>query len=1648
MIRTLTFFLVSGFKEISLPSINNDDYLLTVESKMYPEINGITLAFEVINDIWYILNAGKYSYSINKIPAGRQALKASDVIHIKKGEEDYIVVMFQESAEAFRDLTKVFIGDKKMISIGRDSICNIVLDNPQNWVSQHHSLLHFKDGGWHVKDSSSTNGTFLNGHKINSEELLHRGDVISIIGIRIVFLGNFVALDTKSNTYTVRLNELKKLNGSHFQGELKNIYKKNSALFHRSPRTVFPIKKKVFDIDNPPEKEAESTTSLLFILGPSMTMVIPMMAGSVISSMASNNSMAFVGVITATLSATIAVFWGTLNFKRANKLRAEKERKRITAYTEYLNEKGIEIEDDYNQRRASLRRMYSEADSYPTNFDDGQLWTRNQNHRDFMYYRLGIGTIPSLAEINVRKQGFRVEKDPWQGKGEQIKNAFKDLKEVPVGIDLREQSIIGVVSGGNREGAIDVLRLLAVQIAYNNCYTDVKLAAVYDEKKEVEASSLEPLKWFPHCWSTDKKTRYIAGSKDEAREVFFDLSQCLRDRFNSDKDNVSFSTHYVLMLTDKEYLEGELIKSYVDSKKNVGLHTIIVADSVTDLPNEVDFVIQNEGYFKGFYSLLADYEDRVGIKFDYISCKDLDMAARKLATYKVKENTAFSGLPAGIDFIKMYGVNSLSEIGVYSRWIKNRSYESMSSLVGIKDGGKPCFLDIHEKYHGPHGLIAGTTGSGKSETLQTYLLSLAINFSPDDVAYFIIDYKGGGMANLFDGLPHMVGAISNLSGNQIQRALASIKSENRRRQRMLNEAGVNNINNYTRLYKEGGIAEPMPHLLIIVDEFAELKREEPDFMKQLISVAQVGRSLGVHLILSTQKPAGTVDDNIWSNSKFRLCLRVQDVQDSKDMLKKPDAAYLTNPGRCYMQVGQDEVYELFQSGYSGAVYQEQDGSQNQKIANMLDLNGKVSIVGNANQRKLAKEKKEAWILKIIELMIEYINENANYSSKTEAQIIEKLEGILKRNSINIEKNERNERKLYALFQFIADNDKLSKEEIRKAYMSRLELNGEDLPTELQKTQLDAVIEYLAMIFEENNYKPVKPLWLEPLPERIEWRKLKLTALEQSINEQGLSSVAIGLVDHPHNQEQFVLKYNLESMGNTLIIGLPGSGKSTFLQTLLYALLSSNTPDKLQIYGIDYSSRITGCFENFPHCGGIVFENEDEKLERLIHLIKHILEERKKLIRGQSFADYNKRAGNKLPVIVLYIDQYSSFRNQVRDEIEDFLIKLSSEGIAYGIYLIFTAASLYAGDISSKLSKNFTQVYPLEMKDKFDYAEAISLMRIETLPEQGVKGRGLVRVDDFALECQIALVDEKLSDYDRAQNMISFAKELRTGWDGAKAVPIPTIPQDACYEDFRENMQVQEALADNRLLPFAYNMKNALPHSIALDRSLAYIISGKSMVGKTNTLKIIYRMAADKGGMVYYIDMTTNVLNLPEYENASIVRDYEGLHKMCETIIPPLKDRNQRKKKMEADDYTPEEIFLEFSNEQPIFILIDELPTFLDKLQKATDNYAIIRSLLENFAEKGRLHKLHFIMTLNNTQTSQVAGYTFFSLLSKQAEGIQLGGNCISQTILSFDKLNYKKQNQSLKPGHAFVSSIDEDAAEEIYVPMLKSKRNKIKELKV
>ena len=255
------------------------------------------------------------------------------------------------------------------------------------------------------------------------------------------------------------------------------------------------------------------------------------------------------------------------------------------------------------------------------------------------------------------------------------------------------------------------------------------------------------------------------------------------------------------------------------------------------------------------------------------------------------------------------------------------------------------------------------TGSGKSEFIITYILSLALNYSPEEVAFILIDYKGGGLAGAFDNkglnlkLPHLSGVITNLDKSELNRTLVSINSELRRRQEMFNAArdklgeSTIDIYKYQRFYREGKLDKPIPHLFIISDEFAELKSQQPDFMNDLISTARIGRSLGVHLILATQKPSGVVNDQIWSNSKFRVCLKVQDRSDSNEMLKKPDAAEIQNAGRFYLQVGYDELFVLGQSGYTGASYKPSDFDKTGENESIIVVDNLVRTVTEVSEDK-------------------------------------------------------------------------------------------------------------------------------------------------------------------------------------------------------------------------------------------------------------------------------------------------------------------------------------------------------------------------------------------------------------------------------------------------------------------------------------------------------------------------------------------------------------------------------------------------------------------------------------------------------------------------------------------------------------------------
>ena len=232
----------------------------------------------------------------------------------------------------------------------------------------------------------------------------------------------------------------------------------------------------------------------------------------------------------------------------------------------------------------------------------------------------------------------------------------------------------------------------------------------------------------------------------------------------------------------------------------------------------------------------------------------------------------------------------------------------------MRHGERPLIMDLKQSGVGPHGLIAGTTGSGKSELLLTLLTGLALNHHPHQVNFMLIDYKGGTAMNALKDLPHTVGVVTDLDGRQTRRALVALASEMERREAILIQNRVADIDKYHQLK----LTDPFPYLFIVIDEFAELRerfREDlSDILREFVSVAQKGRALGVHLILAMQKPEGVVNDSIRANMKFRISLRVERAEDSRNVLGRPEAYFLPHqpPGRAYFQVGRDEQFDLFQ----------------------------------------------------------------------------------------------------------------------------------------------------------------------------------------------------------------------------------------------------------------------------------------------------------------------------------------------------------------------------------------------------------------------------------------------------------------------------------------------------------------------------------------------------------------------------------------------------------------------------------------------------------------------------------------------------------------------------------------------------------------
>lgn len=1645
-----------AFCEFVLPQVTNSEHSFLLDANLFHLEKNYVIEMECIENRWYFLCEEGCGYKVtNSLHHISQ-----EVVQVESGRydletahKDVLSVLVDQKENPLNVYEKIILKPGVYITVGSDPNNSIQYfysspNETKSFVSRHHCVIHY-DGRVTELEDHSSNGTYVNNIRTGEKRILQFGDSIRVFGLNIVYLGAILAVNRSTGAvFHVKLADDKELQGYEQPGVSDGSSERQR--FFRAPRSVPRINTENITIDPVPNPRELPTMPLFMQIGPAMTMALPMLLGSgltIYAARASGNSnpaLMMTGIITAGTSAIIGAFWAFMNVRFNKRTIKEGERKRYEKYGNYLIEKQEEVEQKYIQNTEAYREKYISSDLLADyTADNEKLWSRNFNHSDVLVYRLGLGEQPFPAQISIPNMKFTMVDDSLAEKPEMIRNRFSVMRDVPVCVDLHENSIIGVI--GTANGWAEVIRNIIVQIAANNSYTDVKIALVFDANNVSNRSEWDFVKWLPHVWSDDKKIRYFATNKNEANEVFYSLGQTLHARVESGEDTAR-RPYFILFVLNKELLEGELIAKYIGKTSNeLGISTVIAADKYELLPNICEYVIENNPQFAGYYNTVDENSDKKPVVFDRITSEKAKAFAKRLANIEIEETEGGGEVPNSITFFEMLGISKPQDLDSISRWRKSKTQDSMKAMIGYKSGMKPCYLDIHERYHGPHGLVAGTTGSGKSETLQTYMLSLAANYSPDDVGFFIIDYKGGGMANLFEGLPHMIGTISNLSGNQVKRAMVSIKSENKRRQRIFSDYGVNNINSYTSLYKNGDAKEPIPHMLIIIDEFAELKREEPEFMKELVSVAQVGRSLGVHLILATQKPAGTVDDNIWSNSKFKLCLRVQDRQDSMDVLHRADAAYLTQAGRGFLQVGSDELFELFQSGYSGALYDEYAGDGKLVVAQMLNSIGKVDLAGNHLKIQHQNEVEKRWLNVLYSSVLRAQKDHSVTLVGDDSALINKIYKNIEAQGMEYKKTSYNTARLR---EFVDLADAIDVEEGADAtekIRAYARENRVRLPEMKSKTQLEAITEYLHDVAVRNGFNHSISLWMPLLPELMVLEDMEGYQKDRLLAEKSWSlSAVIGLGDDPENQSQMPISVDFGNNGNYAVCGSVSTGKSTFLQTVIYSFIHKYTPEQVNFYILDFSTKLLNVFENSKHVGGFMSDTEEdaEKVSKFFTMISQIMKDRKKLLVSSNYQDYVERNRNAgLPAIVIVLDNYASFKEKTNEQYEDNVRQILKEGINYGIYLIVTSGGFGTSEIPSRFADYFRTTICLEMSNPYQYSDVMRVARVPIYPETNVKGRGLVFYGERIIEFQTAVPCHGDNTLERNDYIREEIERVDASNSCSAAKRIPVIPANPVWSEYTEQEEYGTLIKTPNLLPNGYNAVTAAYSSIDLTSLLTYAISGTRRSGKSTYMTDLIHASVDKGSHVYVIEIGSHDFErTASAAGVSYITDGQGVYDLAKnTLLPEVSKRAEKKKACMEKHMEDEEFFAEMAEYDRYCIFIPNMPGFVKELNNAESPAKDARAVYETLTgDKGFHYNFYFFAEVSDNDLSEIMGYTVMMNFRENGTGIRFGGKYLAQKLFTFANVPYKNQNVILPPGVGVIpTELENEPIQQIVVPNYK-----------
>ena len=790
--------------------------------------------------------------------------------------------------------------------VGRDRGSRIELHDRS--ISRRHAVLVHRDGGVVLQDLNSANGIA----RITASGAREPAQVIRLTCTSVVEIG----------TVRVRIDV-----GPPAQPD--------QTLTSSIPHLQSPHVDPVFTpdpIELPSPPEAPEPTRF-----PLIAMVAPLLMGGVLF-LTTQSTMSLIFVA---LSPLIMIGSWVDNRLTRRKTSRAKQREFIAgmelARAELAENRNIERE-----ARNSETPHPEELLRYPTE-QAARLWTRRPEHRAFLELRLGKARLPSRKIVELPPRG-KIPAEDW-AELSRVHGEFSTIPDVPVLERLDRCGSLGVA--GPELWASATARALLVQVLALHSPADLVFTAFADAAQS--EGDWAWLKWVPHADSAYSPlgASHLVADPRSANLLLTALEGLIQSRAATAKAGTIRSrvegtaadaaerlapaataapgpAIVVLVLSDTLVDRTRLV-GLAEDGADVGVHLIWLASRLGETPAACRTVIEvTEGAWRAHFVRQGEIVPLSGL--DFIDTPRVNVFGRALAPVvdagaRVLDESDF---PRSVALGQIVANDILgSAAAVRQAWHTNGSLTSewtigverdpgpLTAIVGQGSAG-PVELDL--RTHGPHALVGGTTGSGKSEFLQTWILSLAAQYAPDRLTFLLVDYKGGAaFADCVD-LPHTVGLVTDLNTHLVRRALASLRAELRFREELLAEKGAKDL---IALERRGDPEAP-PTLVIVIDEFAALVNEIPEFVDGVIDVAQRGRSLGLHLVMATQRPAGVIKDNLRANTNLRIGLRMSDPADSTDVLGVADAAGFApeTPGRAAVKVGAGRLTH-FQTAYLG-----------------------------------------------------------------------------------------------------------------------------------------------------------------------------------------------------------------------------------------------------------------------------------------------------------------------------------------------------------------------------------------------------------------------------------------------------------------------------------------------------------------------------------------------------------------------------------------------------------------------------------------------------------------------------------------------------------------------------------------------------------